>query len=300
VSTRITIRNAVLAATLAAAPLAAQGTQRGARTSQPPTRDVAFTATDIGLTGPDSVAADLVNVKLVNRGHEIHQIRFFLVTTAPRTAREAVDSLRQSGRLPGWLNLPAGGVGPVAPGQTGVVIQRLQPGQYVVLDDLLGHDAVVWARKGLARALVVRGSASNVQPMVTASAGLLVGNAFRFGTMLNRRGENVLLEGRNRLSTLHPGDNIIQIENLGASRSIVLLKTDSPTGMRRFSQWLETGAGDPGGAIAGGVPNSRIGGRVYLRVRMEHGTYFIFCPQTNPQTRLRGFETGEFAQFIVR
>ena len=147
----------------------------------------------------------------------------------------------------------------------------------------------------------MRGTASRVQPNVVAQAALLIGeSSFRFGTMTRRGDQNVMIETRDRNTTLHAGENTIQVDNFGPGHTVVLLKTDSPDGMRRYGRWMESGAGDTGGTIIGGLPSVLINGRAYLHVRLDHGTYFLFCPQLHPGATQRGFKLGEYAQFVVR
>jgi hypothetical protein len=83
---------------------------------------------------PSQAAGGLVNVALTNNGKNPHAAQLILIG-GNHTPIEALRILGSQGKkkVPGWLRAE-GGVGGVAPGQTGTATVNLPAGNYVVVD----------------------------------------------------------------------------------------------------------------------------------------------------------------------
>jgi hypothetical protein len=280
---------------------AALAAQRRTASGEPAAmREIVFTATDDGITGPDTVSAQVAVVKLVNRGHEVHEMQWVRLEDQ-WTLERALEVLRRDGKIQRPTDF---GIGPVLPGQTGIAIYKIDTQtRYLLLDFHAAPDGTPWWSKGLRHWLVVRDSLGGDSPVIRAEAGLnIVGSSFRFGNMLKRGNEYVLLEGRQRMAELRRGDNVIQVETTGSGHQVVVMRADSPEAARRYYQWLSGNGRMPDGIVGGlsALPTTRRNFRLYLRMHFEHGTYIVFCPTLHSRTGLPGFRTGEFAQFVVR
>lgn len=85
------------------------------------------------LTVPESVEAGLVEVTFENTGKAPHAVQFVRVD-GDQTAADVQKVTGGQGAIPGWLH-GAGGIGTVAPGQSGTAIVSLDPGTYYAEDD---------------------------------------------------------------------------------------------------------------------------------------------------------------------
>lgn len=268
-----------------------------------------FTETDRDISGPDSAAAGAVRIHLVNRGAAIHELR--LMKLGENTIVGGVmPFIAEGGQLPAGLT-PAGGAGPLPPGQSMDVVQMLGPGDYLVFCRLRGPDDKPWFTRGVRRMLRITGSLPSVPqpPVLEARSAIITSErGWKFGiTLQTSPGRSILIEGSARRTSIPPGENIIMLENFGGpGHDAVLIRADEPRAMRRYIDWLAGAGGDPP-RIIGGLPglfaialeggSSRM--RAYLSLTLERGAYIIFCPRKNSAAAY-DYELGEYAQFIVQ
>ena len=273
--------------------------QAPTRPQRPVTHDLTIVIGDSLIRAPTLFDAGHVILKVTNTGKHFHQVALMLVPRG-RSAAEDLRTLRTTGRMPGGLTA-SGGLGPLPPGQSASVLMRVPPGEYLLLCTLNGPGGDQWFKQGMATSIVAQGVGESRFAYEDAASGLLVSEArFRFGNTTHQGDRLVLFEGRNRLTEVIRGPQTIQIENAGGvPHSVVLIKSETPEVMRAYIAWVD-GRG-PAPDIIGGVPALPVGGaREYLRVNLTQGSYVLFCPQFHPRTGLRGYETGEFSQFVAR
>jgi hypothetical protein len=267
-----------------------------------PPKVIAFTATDTGITGPDSVPNGAVEIRLTNRGQAPHELR--LLRLAPQmTAEQAMAALSQGPDLPRSLS-PRGGAGPVMPGKSTTVVELLGPGTYLALCHLNAGDGKAWYTKGVVRTLTVTGVApARPQPPVIPAGSAIVTSdkTWKFGVSLRTSSQRTLLiEGRNRRTDIPGGDNIIMLEHYGREgHDAVIMRATEPRQMREYVAWLEGRRPDPPD-IVGGIPGLVPQMRAWFHLQLEPGAYIIFCPNFHQRTGARGFELGEYDQFVVK
>ena len=266
-----------------------------------------FTVSDAGITGPDTVLTGPVEFRVTNTGTVGHELRFLKMGRATLEMLRT-EMARDNGNLPPLE--PNGGVGPVMPGQTVSVVQLLEPANYAVVSTNRAADGTPWYRKGLLRLLRVTGTLPPnyvIQPPVErASAVLLaIGSTWRFGSSLTRGEDRSLqVEGRMRRTEIEQGDITIGVEfRGGAPHDLVVMRASGPGAMREYLDWMD-GAPRPL-EIVGGIPSLNAKGtKSYLRVHLAPGPYIVFCPQPvrsrEAGEEFFGFQTGEYAQFVVK
>ena len=101
------------------------------------------TVTEVGdqvrLDLPASIEGGIVNLSLTNSGQGPHSLQFVKVTGDHTTADiiAFLNSTEEGGPVPDWIS-EGGGIGTVAPGQTGTASFKLSDGKHIVWDDEVG------------------------------------------------------------------------------------------------------------------------------------------------------------------
>lgn len=139
-----------LCAMLAAALLIAGcggsgGTDTAADTGEAPATVAEFTADADGkLEGPTEVQGGLVEISLENAGEEPASLQ--LLPTGDATGQETYDSLMTviEGEPAPEGFMPGGGVGQTPPGETASVVQNLDAGTWIAVNDSGGGDESPW------------------------------------------------------------------------------------------------------------------------------------------------------------
>jgi hypothetical protein len=151
------------------------------------------------LAAPASVGAGVVRIMLENRGDTDHDAQLFRVD-GRRSAQDVwsvLESADGSAR-PAWLH-PAGGVAPIAPGESATVTGALEPGTYFVADTQERRSGsggkITNAVKGGVAKLEVEGDAGGDLPATRASI--------------------VASDGRFETAGIEPGRNRVTFENRG-------------------------------------------------------------------------------------
>jgi uncharacterized cupredoxin-like copper-binding protein len=181
-----------------------------------PTKGIAtvtFRATDYAFTGPDTIAAGVTAVRLVNAGREAHQLNFYRVAPQVDPAVVMRTLIANKVRPDGVVKL--GGIEGAAPGGTDSIVVVLAPGRYVLVCGIHSDDGKPHSGKGMLRVLVVRPyrSATAAEPSLPpADATIrLTEYDFTFSAPLRAGPQRlrVLNAGRQShhlmLARLHPG-----------------------------------------------------------------------------------------------
>jgi len=247
----------------------------------------------------ESVAAGPVTLTLQNRSRTAVSAQL-LVVRSDHDPAEVVRLINASQPLPEWVSA-AGGVGAVAAGASAGVTFALNPGRYVVLSTVPDSTGVLQYRHGYVtsfRAVGARGGAG----AQGVSLAIVVSNAgFRVSRVEEANGERFELLGRSRGRPLSRGEQIIEIETTGNfAHEVLIARMDSTAMLRQYVSWLGGGQRGPGpGRPAGGIALTPPGRLSWIRVRLEPGTYWVYCNAIHQGGR-RGYETGEYTQVAVR
>jgi hypothetical protein len=281
---------------LAALLVAAVATSAAAT---PPTLVVTATAT--GFTVAPNAPAGTLIITLTNRAGRVMSAQL-LAVLQNHTALEAIASLTSTGRRPDWV-VAAGGVGPLAHGRSASVEERLTPGEYVLLSTLADSDGTAQYRRGYIAGFRATGAVKvDERAAYVAAVGTLsAGAAFRFQRVAMRDGRRFELYGRQRGTAVSPGERVIEVTTAGAyAHEVMVVRMDESVLVRRWSDWLAGGQRGPAPGVAVGGSGVIPQGRTFwLRVMLEPGTYWLLCTLPHREG-LHGFQTGEYAQFVVR
>jgi hypothetical protein len=280
------------------------------RNGEPPVL-IEYTATDGAYQGGvRSIVNGQVALRFTNRGHSVHELRFFRITNPDATLSQVVGFITAQQNLPARDLVAGGGAGPLSPGRTMTATQYLQTGDYLIVDMLLAPDGQHWFSKGMVDSLHVTGNFDirfrAVQPAGLVATATLQTNetTWRFGSSLTRgRNTSLLVEGRNRRTQLVHGPNVVVIDN-GVRfpiHDVVVLRGTEPRAMHQYISWLNGDHSVPVPDVAGGIPGYFLS-KSYISMDLEPGPYLIFCPvEKGPRgDRAFGFEVGEYDQFVVK
>src|SRR5512132_3485691 len=92
---------------------------------------VTITATDFAFEAPDTVAAGLTTIRLVNKGPGIHHAVLIRMDEGKTTA-DVMEALKQQGPPPSWMHEVPGPNAP-APGKEANTTVVLPAGNYTLL-----------------------------------------------------------------------------------------------------------------------------------------------------------------------
>jgi hypothetical protein len=151
----------------------------------------------IKLDIPASVKGGVVNLSLKNSGQKPHSLQFVKVA-GDKTAEDVLTELITSGQgapIPDWVS-EGGGMGTVAPGQTGTSSIRLSEGTHFAWDDETDENDVNNATKGAITQIDVTagngGSLPDADATVTAKEYEFTTKGLKAGTskiMFDNTGE---------------------------------------------------------------------------------------------------------------
>jgi len=261
---------------------------------------VTITATPGRLAvSADSVAAGPVTLTLQNRAGTIVSAQLLAVRN-DHTPADAARLIAAGQPLPEWIG-PAGGVGNVAPGASAGVTFAMPPGGYVIASTVTDSTGMPQYRRGYTVTLQATGRRQDAS-VPGVSLAIVAGNAgFRISRVEERNGERFELLGRARGRALSHGDQILEIETQGSvAHEVEIVRMDSTAMLRQYVNWMARGQrGRAPGRPAGGVGVLPPGRKVWMRVRLEPGSYWIYCNAVH-RAGMRGYETGEYTQIAVR
>jgi hypothetical protein len=285
-------------ARLAALLLAAAAGAAHAQGAPGTPRTVTVTATPGRLAVAESVAAGPVTFQLVNRTTSAVSAQL-LAVREDHTPADAARLVASGQRFPDWI-VPAGGVGPVAPGGTMAVTHSLPPGGYVLASTVPDSGGALQLRRGYVAGFRAAGPSSFATVPGVSMVVMASRNSLRMIRVEEQGGRRIELVGPYRARPLQRGEQIIEIETGGGTaHELVLVRMDSTALLRAYVGWFAGGQRGRGpGRPAGGVGLLPSGRKVWLRPRLEPGTYWLYCTATHGGRR--GWELGEYVQIAVR
>jgi hypothetical protein len=282
---RIAIVSSVLAAPALGAPLAAQPTgshpsahaapaSASLRTTPPgvtrgrsDVRVMTVIARDYAFEAPESIEAGLVDIRLENRGKEMHHIQLVRLADG-KTMRDLFDALAAGGSPPAWAK-DVGGPNTPVPGGTSAAMVRLKPGRYAMICFIPSPDGKPHLMKGMAKELMVTPPAT----IAPASAKSASPAEPRADITMTLRDYDFMLS-----APLRAGNQVIRVRNEAAqSHEVVIVKLAPGKAPRDVLAWIEKQEGPPPGAPAGGTTGIARNGENILSLDLEPGRYALIC-----------------------
>jgi plastocyanin/uncharacterized cupredoxin-like copper-binding protein len=247
---------------------------------------VTFEATDYGFTGPDSIPAGLVSVRIVNKGKDLHHVQLLRLDDG-KTQKDFMEAVKTDphiiyGNL-SWVTF-AGGPNGVIPGESGTAILDLKPGSYVVTCIIPAPNGVLHVNLGMVKPLTVKGPAvmgvsePNAAVTITAHDFVFAPNA-----------------------PFTAGSRTIRFNNEGAQPHEVLV-VQLPPGktIKDFADAFAPGhTGPPPGKPIGGVSGIQQGSHAFFTANFTPGHYGLICFFEDATKKAPHFALGMTYEFDV-
>jgi uncharacterized cupredoxin-like copper-binding protein len=225
---------------------------------------VTVTATDYAFGVPDTLAAALTELRLVNHGAEVHHAVLVRVTE-PKTTAEIVAAL-ESPETPAWIQLVPG-PSQAAPHDSSNATQVLEPGHYVLACFIPSPDGTPHVAKGMMKELHVIGTVPAGAALPAADLTITLSDyAFALSAPLTA------------------GTHTIRVENTGPQMHEVTIErlADGKT-LADYQAWAAAPQGPPPTLPAGGLIGPGPGGAAgTFTVTLTPGRYLLTCYVPGP------------------
>jgi plastocyanin len=238
-------------------PASAAATPAEAARTAPITLTV--TAKDFAFDAPDTIAAGLTTIRLVNQGKEMHQAQLIKLEDG-KTMADLAQASKNPGPPPKWVKF-MGGPNAAAPGQEVEATSVLQPGSYAYVCFIPSPDGKIHLSKGMARPFQVTGPATSAELPASDVTIKLVDYDFQPSKAITA------------------GRHTILVENAGPQpHELVLLKLAPGKKTQDFATWAEGGMkGPPPAMPVGGVVVLEQGGKATFSADLTAGDYGLIC-----------------------
>jgi hypothetical protein len=253
-----------------------------AMVSPPPV--ITYNAHDYAFEGPESIPGGFTTIRLVNRGHELHQIQLLKLEEG-RTADDFPKNFPGStSLLPKWIK-HMGGPNGIIPGEETTATIYLEPGQYVLICEIPDQQMTPHVVRGMLKPVTV-----------TTSIGLHKQSA-------KEDSEVTLIDfGFTVTQPLTHGRHTIKVGNQGHQpHELVLVQLPPGASAKDFVAAFAPGASGPApGKPIGGMNALEEGGEGTFTADIVPGNYAYICFKIDPDSRAPHFAKGMMMDFSVR
>ena len=245
-------------------------------------RTVTVTATDYSFAVPDTIPAGLTELRLLNRGTEMHHVMLVRLD-AGKTMADLFAAMQPEAPLPAWAH-EAGGPNTPGPGGESNAILRLVAGRYAMICVIPSSDGKPHVMKGMAKEIIVTPATSN-----TSNANMRV-NA----TM-------TLFDYAFQLSQpLQAGRQTIRVKNTAEqAHEVVIMKLLPGKKPADMLAWLEKLVGPPPGAPVGGPTPMARGEENIITMNLTPGEYGLLCFVSDAKDGKPHFMHGMITQLTI-
>jgi hypothetical protein len=230
---------------------------------------VRVVATDYAFQAPDSIPAGRTEIRLVNKGPELHHVSLFRLTNGKRLA-DLLEALKVPGPLPAWAT-DVGGPNAPAPGSESNATLTLEPGRYAMLCFIPATDGQLHMRKGMVKEFaVVRPAGAQARPAATRAADA----APRPDVVMTLRDYAFDLS-----APITAGTRTIRVRNAGPQAHEVLIARLAPgaTAAQLLAFIEKPTGGPPPGAPLGGTTGMATGRENDVTIEFTRGEYAFIC-----------------------
>lgn len=245
-------------------------------------RTVTVTATDYAFNAPDTIPAGLTEIRLLNRGTEMHHVMLIRLESG-KTLADLFGAMKSDGPPPAWAR-EVGGPNTPGPGGESNAILRLVAGRYAMICVIPSSDGKPHVMKGMAKEIVVIPAVSN-----TANANVRV-NA----TM------TLVDYGFQFSQPLAAGRQTIRVKNTAEqAHEVVILKLQPGKKPADVLAWMEKMEGPPPGAPIGGTTPMARGEENIITVDLTPGEYGLICFVSDAKDGKPHVAHGMMSQFTI-
>ena len=223
-------------------------------------RTVTVTASDYTFNAPDTIPAGMTEIRLLNRGTEMHHV-MLIRFDAGKNLADLAAAMKPESSFPAWAR-EVGGPNTPGPGGESNAILRLVAGRYAMICVIPSSDGKPHVMKGMAKEIVVTPAASN-----TTNANIRVSSTM------------TLFDYAFQLSQpLAAGRQTIRVKNTAAqSHEVVFLKLQPGKKVADMLGWMEKMEGPPPGAPIGGTTPMARGEENLITLDLAPGEYGLIC-----------------------
>ena len=245
-------------------------------------RVVTITANDYAFTSPDSIPAGLTEIRLLNRGTEMHHV-WVIRLDAGKTMQDLFGAMKAEGPLPAWAH-DVGGPNTPGPGGESSAILRLTPGRHAMICVIPSPDGKAHVMKGMAKEVVVtpampNGGKANIR---IASTMTLSDYAFQFS------------------QPLQAGRQLIRVKNLATqAHEVVIVRLQPGKKAMDVLAWMEKMQGPPPGAPIGGTTPMAKGEENIITLDLTPGEYGLICFVPDGKDGKPHFMHGMVTEFTI-
>jgi hypothetical protein len=246
-------------------------------------RIVAVTAADYAFSAPDTIPAGLTEIRLQNRGSEMHHV-FLIRLDGGKSMNDLFAEMKGDGPLPSWAK-EAGGPNTPGPGGDATAIVRLKAGRYAMICVIPSKDGKPHVMKGMAKEITVVPATSNTSAanIRIASTVTLVDYGFKFS------------------QALQTGRQTIRVVNQASQpHELVLVRLAPGKSPADVLAWMEKMEGPPPGAPIGGVTPIAQGEENLVELNLTPGEYGLICFVPDANDAKPHFAHGMVTTFVVK
>lgn len=257
-----------------------------AATSKIATRDdgvrvVTVTANDYAFDAPDSIPAGLTELRLLNRGTEMHHV-WLIRLDGGKTMKDLFAALGPHGALPAWAH-DVGGPNTPGPNGESSAILKLATGRYAMICVIPSPDGKAHVMKGMAKEVFVTpapaGPSAN---LVVSSTMTLSDYAFQFS------------------APLAAGRQAIRVRNVAAQgHEVVIVRLQEGKKIGDMLAWMEMMQGPPPGAPIGGTTPMARNEENVITLDLTPGEYGLICFAPDAKDGKPHFVHGMVSQFTI-
>lgn len=251
--------------------------------AQTQVNEAVFTAQDNSFSGPDTIPAGWVQLRVVNEGSEFYHIQLVKLA-AGKTVDDLVAALEENPVRPAWAEL-YGGPNPPIPGQSSQAVVELEAGNYALIDTVPDKNGTPHFQHGMVKEVTVVNDAEvvSVEPEADVTMDML-----DFNYVLSQ--------------PLEAGQQTIRVNNKGRQPHEVFLARLAPG--KGVDDLLASLAPDaPADAIdwqaLGGISVIESGAHSYFTVDLESGRYALICFAPDHDSGAPHFMLGMSQEIVV-
>jgi hypothetical protein len=245
-------------------------------------RFVTVTASDYAFSAPDTIPAGLTEIRLLNRGTEMHHVMLIRLD-AGKTMKDLFGAMKPDGPLPMWAH-EAGGPNTPGPGGESEAIVRLLAGRYAMICVIPSPDGKPHVMKGMATEVVVTPSVAN-----TASANLRVSSTMTLDDYVFQLSQ-----------PLAAGKQTVRVKNAAAqAHEVVFVRLQPGKKLTDMLAWMEKMEGPPPGAPIGGTTPMAKGEENIITLDLTPGDYGLICFAPDAKDGKPHVMHGMMSQFTI-
>jgi plastocyanin len=250
--------------------------------------EISFDASDHGFTGPETVQAGVISIRVVNKGKDIHHAVLLRLEDG-KSAEDFFEAVQSDPayfvtKHLDWIAF-AGGPNAVIPGQSSSAVVELKPGSYMVVCIIPNPNGILHVRQGMMKPLTVTGppvvGISEPEAKVTITA-----RDFDF------KSDRPVAAGRQTIRFVNAGTQphevvVVRLIPGKTLRDFAATFTPFPEAVRN-------------GTPMGGLSGIESGGHGFFTINFVPGHYGLICFLSDRTKLVPHFTLGMMYEFDVK